>query len=241
MVSIFTSRFFKSLLFFILIDAVVIESAGQTSGIRISGAMRNVMMKGQLEATINLDTIKNKQHLYGLGPLEFLQGEILIKDGMAFKATVNADSSIRVEKEYNLRAPFFVYATIDHWQEYSLPDSVHTINQLDQYLNAISESKVRPFAFKLVGKIDEATIHLVNLPKDTKVKSSADAHRGKVSFKLKEEYVEMIGFFSTEHKGVFTHHDSNMHIHLITEDESKMGHLDSVDLNTTKCKLLLSE
>lgn len=235
------SRVPKSLLFFILIHAIVIESLAQTSKIRMSGAMRNVMMKGQLEAIINLDTIQNKLHLYGLGPLEYLRGEILIKDGVAFKATVNVDSSIRVEKEYNLRAPFFVYATIDHWQEYSLPDSVHTINQLDQYLNTISKSKVRPFAFKLIGKVAEADMHLVNLPTNTKVSSPADAHQGQVNFKLKQEFVEMIGFFSTEHKGVFTHHDSNMHIHLITEDESKMGHLDSVDLDTTKCKLFLSE
>lgn len=84
-------------------------------------------------------------------------------------------------------------------------------------------------------------MHLVNLPTNTKVSSPADAHQGQVNFKLKQEFVEMIGFFSTEHKGVFTHHDSNMHIHLITEDESKMGHLDSVDLDTTKCKLFLSE
>jgi acetolactate decarboxylase len=39
--------------------------------------------------------------------------------------------------------------------------------------------------------------------------------------------VEIIGFFSTEHKGVFTHHDSFLHMHLITKDKEKMGHLDA--------------
>jgi acetolactate decarboxylase len=43
----------------------------------VAGAMKNVMWKGQLFGTIDLDTIFNKQHLYGLGPVEYLTGELL--------------------------------------------------------------------------------------------------------------------------------------------------------------------
>jgi acetolactate decarboxylase len=34
--------------------------------------MKNVMWKGQLQGVINLDTIQNKNHLYGFGPQEYL-------------------------------------------------------------------------------------------------------------------------------------------------------------------------
>jgi len=44
----------------------------------------------------------------------------------------------------------------------------------------------------------------------------------------------MIGFFSTKHKGVFTHHGSFLHMHLISEDESKMGHLDNLGIEEMK-------
>jgi acetolactate decarboxylase len=52
----------------------------QTSNniVKVSGAMSNIMKKGQLQGTILLDTIQNKQHLYGLGPKEYLTGELLI-------------------------------------------------------------------------------------------------------------------------------------------------------------------
>jgi acetolactate decarboxylase len=58
------------------------------------------------------------------------------------------------------------------------------------------------------------------------VSSPAEAHQNQVSYQLNNEQVEVIGFFSTEHKAVFTHHDSFLHMHLLTADKSKIGHLD---------------
>jgi len=54
------------------------------STVQISGAMRNVMWKGELFGTIDCDTIADKTHLYGLGPVEYLTGEILIIDGVGY-------------------------------------------------------------------------------------------------------------------------------------------------------------
>ncbi|MBL0335613.1 MAG: acetolactate decarboxylase [Chitinophagaceae bacterium] len=72
--------------------------------------MMNVMRKGELSGTINLDTISNKEHLYGVGPVEYLRGELLIIDGKSYQSTVAADGSIRMEETFKVRAPFFVYA-----------------------------------------------------------------------------------------------------------------------------------
>jgi acetolactate decarboxylase len=69
----------------------------------ISGAMRNVMQKGDLSNTIYLDTISNKQHLYGLGPLEGLKGELLIIDGKSYISSVNENGSIQLKKALKLR------------------------------------------------------------------------------------------------------------------------------------------
>ena len=80
-------------------------------------------------------------------------------------------------------------------------------------------------------------IHVQNLPEGTKVSSPEEAHQGQTNFTLKNEQVEIVGFFSTEHQGIFTHHDSYLHMHLLTTDESKMGHLDQVE--STEMKLYL--
>ena len=94
--------------------------------------------------------------------------------------------------------------------------------------NQITKISKRPFIFKLEGIIEKATIHIVNLPKGSKVSSPDDAHQGQINYHLQNEQVEIIGFFSTEHKAILTHHDTFLHMHLITKDKTKMGHLDEV-------------
>lgn len=202
--------------------------------------MKNVMRKGQLYGTIDLDTIAGKQHLYGLGPVEYLTGELLILDGKAYKATVVSDSSMLVEETSRSKAPFFGYATIKNWSEQDLPDTVRTIQQLEQFLKKNLQGSGHPFFFQLKGRIENAQIHVVNLPKGSTVSSPEEAHKGQVNYSLNREEVIILGFFSTEHQAIFTHHDTCMHLHLITADKQKMGHLDRFLLQKGTVKLYLS-
>ena len=190
--------------------------------------MKNVMWKGKLEGSVNLDTISDKSGLYGLGPHSYLTGELLIIDGESYLSKVTSDSTMSVENITNVTAPFFVYGNVTQWEEIKLPSSVKSIKNLEQFIDEKTRSFKRPFAFKLTGMADKATIHIQNLPEGTKVSSPAEAHQGQTNYELINEPSEIVGFFSTEHKGVFTHHDSFLHMHLITKDRSKMGHLDAL-------------
>ncbi|MEO1033447.1 MAG: acetolactate decarboxylase [Bacteroidota bacterium] len=192
------------------------------------GAMRDVMWKGELDGKIKLDTIKNKSGLYGLGPEIYLSGEILINNGKIFVSRVVTDSAMIVEEKENIEAPFFVYGNVNNWTEMQLPKTITSIKSLEEFINDKTKTQKRPFAFKLRGTISSGVIHVQNLPKGTKVSSPKEAHQGQVNYKLASEHVEIIGFFSTEHQGIFTHHDSYLHMHLITKDLKKMGHLDEV-------------
>lgn len=210
-----------------------------TNEVKIVGEMKNVIWKGQLYGNINLDTIANKINLYGLGPVEYLSGEVLIIDGKSYKSTVVSDTTMKVEETYGIKAPFFGYANISKWTEQNLPDSIQTIQQLEKYLDNETRLSPRPFMFKLIGTVERATIHIVNLPKGSKVSSPDEAHKGQRNYKLKNEQSEIVGFFSTEHKTIFTHHDTFLHMHLITADRKKMGHLDEVLFEKGSMKLYL--
>ena len=199
--------------------------------VKIAGAMKNVMWKGELEGIINLDTITNKEGLYGLGPESFLRGELLINNGKSYISKVTSDSTMTVENSFNASAPFFVYGNISEWEEVLLPSNVKTIQELEKFIDEKTANFKRPFTFKVIGQVESAIIHIQNLPKGTKVSSPTEAHQGQINYKLKNENVEIIGFFSKEHQGIFTHHDSFLHMHLITKDESKMGHLDKLEIN----------
>src|SRR5690606_25197206 len=128
---------------------------------------------------------------------------------------------------------------LSKWTEQSLPDSIQTIQQLETYLDKVTTNSPRPFMFKLTGTVEQATIHIVNLPKGSKVSSPDEAHKGQVNYELKNEQADIVGFFSTEHKAIFTHHDTFLHLHLMTTDKQKMGHLDEVLFKKGTMKLYL--
>ena len=198
--------------------------------IQIVGAMKNVMWKGELGSSIELDTITNKNGLYGLGPESYLTGELLINNGKSYVSKVTSDTTMTVDKRFDVSAPFFVYTTITEWNQIELPSNVKTIHDLEKFIDEKTINYKRPFAFKLEGHVSNAIIHIQNLPKGTKVSSPEEAHQGQINYELNNEESEIVGFFSTKHKGVFTHHDSFLHMHLITKDERKMGHLDELEI-----------
>lgn len=207
------------------------------SDIKVVGAMRNVMWKGELGPRINLDTISDKNGLYGLGPVSYLSGELLINDGQSYVSKVTSDSTMTVEETFKTSAPFFVYGNVTEWNEIDLPADIKTIPDLEGFIDNKTTDVKRPFAFKLTGQVSSAVIHIQNLPAGTKVSSPDEAHQGQTNYNIEKEDAEIIGFFSTEHKGIFTHHDSFLHMHLITKDEAKMGHLDELQIGEMKLYL----
>lgn len=200
--------------------------------VSIVGEMRKVMREGRLEGTIRLDTIAKREHLYGLGPMAYLKGEITVLDGVAYRSVVLPDSSMAVDTTYAMEAPFFGYANIPSWTEATLPDSVRSLADIEQYLDAITKDRKRPFFFRLEGMVADAVIHVVNLPDGAVVTSPDEAHVGQVDYPIKDTEAVLLGFYSTEHKAVFTHHDTFVHIHLITADRSMMGHVDALVLGS---------
>lgn len=205
--------------------------------VKVVGAMKNVMWNGALGSSIDLDTISDKKGLYGLGPESFLTGELLINDGNSYLSKVTSDSTMSVQKTMDVSAPFFVYAHVTEWEESQLPESIKTMQDLENFIDEKTADFKRPFAFKLKGQVEKAIIHIVNLPEGTAVSSPDQAHQGQTNYSLKDENATIIGFFSTEHKAVFTHHDTFLHMHLITEDEKKMGHLDELEIGNMKLYL----
>src|SRR5690606_31902196 len=156
-----------------------------------------------------------------------------------YKSTVISEDAMRVEETFDIKAPFFAFANIPQWSEATLPDSVLTIPQIEAWLDEMTKNLSRPFLFRLEGIVERAKIHVVNLPEGSKVSSPQDAHKGQVNYQLNNEEVEIIGFFSTDHKAVFTHHDTFLHMHLMTADRKQMGHLDELVLRKGSVRVFL--
>lgn len=200
----------------------------QDGNLTVVAAMRDVMFDGKTGGQINLDTIVERAGLYGLGPAEYLRGELLILDGQAFRSQVVSATEMKVEATYAAKAPFFVYTHQHAWKEVLLPPEIRTLPQLVSFIDEQTTRAERPFVFKLRGPVKQAGIHVQNLPFGVYPSSPKEAHIGQTNYELADRDVDIVGFFSTHHQGIFTHHDSYGHLHLITHERDLMGHLDRV-------------
>ena len=83
-----------------LAASVPLVAQEESPTVKVVGEMRKVMWEGKLGGVIKLDTISSKENVYGLGPVEFLTGEILIIDRSFYRYLWFYDESgrIRVSK-----------------------------------------------------------------------------------------------------------------------------------------------
>lgn len=213
-------------------------TALQAQSVTIVGQMKDVMWKGQLQGKINLDSL-DASHLYGLGPVAYLAGEILVLDGQGYQSTAVDSENMLVENTLDIKAPFFGYAHIPQWKKHPLPTGIQKLDELEAHLDELARDLPQPFFFRLTGTIASADVHIVNLPAGTTVRSPQDAHQGQVNYGLGETEVEILGFYSTTHQGILTHHDTHLHLHLITADRQRMGHVDKLQLKGDSWQLYL--
>ena len=223
-----------------LLTVSLMQAEAQDSNdVKVAGAMRNTMWNGKLNPVIELDTIMPRNGLYGLGPLSYLKGELMILDGTVYVSRVVSEDKMSVSAEAGTGAPFFVYAHANAWTDISIPRDITDLTLLNKFMAEQARVFSGPFVFRIVGEVNSAIIHVQNLPEGSNVSSPEEAHQGQVDYEIKNERVEILGFYSEKHQGVFTHHDAFTHMHLITKDKSRMGHLDQLELKKGTAVLYL--
>ncbi len=172
-----------------------------TDGVCWIGAQRDVLA-GDIRGHAALANLAATPHLYGLGPLEGLRGEVSIFGGLPSVARVDAGAVVTTET-WDARACFLVWA-----------------QGLDLE---------RPFPFRIRGSAAVATLHV--LDKRDGLPHNAERHeQAKVRQTLKRTAVELIGFHSRRHRGVFTPRDADVHVHLRTADGRVSGHPEDIRL-----------
>jgi acetolactate decarboxylase len=200
--------------------------------VKVVGALRNIMMDSDLSAHLNLDTL-DKTRLYGLGPIAGLKGELMIIDGKVYSTAKDGDALSSQENKVSL-ASMLVYSTVHHWKAITLTTPVNDYKGLEELVKQMAEKNgydvEKPFAFRVKATAQKATYHVIDWKE--KVEHTSDNHK-QFAFTgtFTEKPVELLGFYSKHHKGVFTHHTTNMHIHVFERSSGTVGHLDEVQVD----------
>jgi acetolactate decarboxylase len=209
------------------------QSTSASDDVRWVGEMRQVMLNGDLSGHVALAKLAKLPHLYAIGPVEQLRGEVSIFDGMPYIARIENGKMV-IDKSFAHKACFLVYVQVGRWREVEIPASVTTETELERFVfQAAKQNGInvhQPFPFRVMGKPDLMKLHVVNKT-DNRPFRHEDHEKIKMGFTLENTAVEIIGFYSEMHHGVFTHHDSNVHMHAKTEDGKSAGHVDQVKMS----------
>jgi len=199
------------------------------------GAQRDTIMNGKLGAAIDLNSLTGMAHLYGLGPLAELRGEVTIADSRPALARVMPDGSLQVTESFAAGAPFFVWASVPRWQQVPIPAAVSSFAELEQFVPqaaaAAGLDAARPLPFLVNGREDMIEFHVLN--RIGNPPHNMEAHKKiQVTFELEQVEAIIVGFHSTDHRGIFTPGDSNIHIHFQTPDNRQSGHIQKLLLGS---------
>jgi acetolactate decarboxylase len=199
------------------------------------GAQRETIMNGKLAAALDLQTLADRPHLYGLGPIEELRGEVTIADGHPALARVAADGTVSVTQSFAAGAPFFVWAEVPRWTETPIPAEIRSFEDLERFVPQAAEAAgldaEKPLPFLVAGREDLIEFHILNRIGDPP--HNMEEHKKiQIVFELAQAEATIVGFHSTRHRGIFTPGDSNIHIHFQNPDNSKSGHIQKLEIGS---------
>lgn len=197
-----------------------------------SGALMN-LMSGNLEATASLDSLQTLPHLYALGALENLKGEIQIFDGASFVSKKEVFNKVKIAPTYDHNASLLVYAQVPEWSDAISLNEFTTNSQLEKQIKtaAIAQGKdvEKPFPFLIKGKPSLLKWHVIDWKDGDMVHNHKKHQESGPHGTFENEEVEIIGFYSEKHKAVFTHHTTFLHMHFKTDFKDGIaGHVDAI-------------
>lgn len=219
----------KYFLMFLVFLLIACEQKG-TYHVQYRGSLSAVMMRGDISAKIAMDTLFKANNLYAVGALENLEGEILVLNGISYISSV-ADSAIKIDFTFIKKAALLVYTQVTHWDTIKIMQQVRDMGELEAIIASVIKKRhlTQPVPFQLQGNVESLEWHVIQ-PKKGGEQSGHEGHMN-TGFKgiLKNENnVFVLGFFSTQHQGTITHHDSFTHMHFKSGNDRLAGHVDNI-------------
>lgn len=202
--------------------------------VRTYGSLRGMMHDGATEPQVSLATVLGAQ-VYAVGALSELRGEVTVVDGRATLAYPSTGETLEIVEatESAEAAALLVSATVPEWQTVEVAEDIpyETLDGTIEELAAARGVDTRGrFAVLVRGGLADVQWHVIDGARATSetVHSHEGHRRMAVRGELAESEGTLVGFFSKNDEGVFTHMGSSTHLHVVDLERGVSGHVDSV-------------
>ncbi len=199
----------------------------------VHGELKKIMHGGARKGIVKLSDVLENDHVYGLGAMENLDGEIIIMDNeiLISRAEPGQPPKIQTEITDTDEALLLVSSQVKSWQKVHLDDPVHSKTMDDtvkKYADKMGIDTEKPFPFIIEGEFETVDWHIISSPEPG---GSHDDHL-KQSWKRSDHGTKgtILGFYSEHHKAIFTHHTTFTHLHILYKNKHLSGHVDDVKI-----------
>ena len=211
--------------------ACACRAAPRPSTVQVWGALHAIMAEGKSEATVALADVVPGPHTWALGALSGLRGEILVLDDRAL-ASYPDDGKVALDEDARgEKATLLVAARVGEWMRVPLTADIPAA-ELDARIGELAAANgvdvTRPFAFRIEGRLLDVSWHVLDGSKLPATATHDERMHAAIRGNAPSAEGSALGFYSTQHGGVFTHMGRRTHVHAWLRGEGVMGHCDEV-------------
>lgn len=220
----------KLLFSYLLVIFRILPIFAQNPEVKFAGELRKIILDADLSAKIHLDTIP-RANLFAIGLVDSLHGEICIVNGKPLVSFIK-DTYIKTDTSMNHGASMLVYAYVKNWRIITIEQDVNGLEELELLVKRLaSENGIdvsRPFPFMVKTWVKNMSYRVIDW--QSGIIHTSDTH-SQFAHELwySASTVMLAGFYSENHKGIYTSFDKKINVHAITSNPMTAGHLETLE------------
>ncbi len=219
-----------------------IVGAKKEGAVEYVGAQKEIFKTGKAASVVNLEDLAGKKGVFAIGPIDGLDGEITIFDSKPYITKVRGND-YTVDKTLKHGAIFLVWTEQANWVDVPLPASVKGYVDLQKFIREqaqkIGVDVTKPFPYLMAGTPLEIKWHINVDRTEGKTITKELFVKSKEPYVTKNEPVDIIGFYSEKHSGIFLSQyapaikegsgmENYIHLHLVSKTSKASGHIDDI-------------
>lgn len=221
---------------------LAVDASADNAAIQSYGHYKKMIHKQKTNGVVNLQKAIPSENAYavgathqGLGEITIIDGEVWLdygKDGLG-----NSVNTIPADEE----AVLLAISEVKTWQSVTLADGLANELLFESILEQAKANDLdadAPFPFLLEGNFKQLQLHVID-GKNPKF-GGHDSKEGlfiKAQEQRDNQEATVVGFYSADTQGLYTHPGESWHLHAVIRDENIGAHVDGIATNHVVLKL----
>jgi len=203
--------------------------------LKVWGSLRELMHEGRTESRVAIASVIATPHVYAVGAVAGMRGEITVVDSTAWLALGDRAAGRAAVGAADEGAALLVASSVASWSRAPIGEDI-PFADLDQRIESLARAAGidvdQAFPFLIEGELTDVQWHVLKGPPSSPATPHDHADNA-----VRGEQATMtgtlVGFFSRHHQGVFTHMGRNVHAHVVSPTAAIAAHADQVSVRAS--------